>query len=166
MQTADSIEARNSEPKQPESSPQNTPKPSPADRIAPWRWQKGFCPNPSGRPKRDRAAEIAREVFERNPEAVYQAMAKALVKGNAYAFKELAERGFGKLVEKKEVTGKDGGPLEFKEVDESELSERIRALERDLGLAAAIDEAGRVGSAAAGAAKTNGKAKDSELLPR
>jgi phage terminase small subunit len=55
-----------------------------------------------------------------------------------------------------EITGKADG----------DLSERIAQLERDLGLAAAIDDAGRTASAQTGTRPTNGEAKDSELLPR
>lgn len=77
------------------------------ERIKPWRWQKGQCPNPGGRPKRDVAAEIARATFEKNPETIYQGLAKRLVGGDPYAFKELAERGYGKLTDKVELTSTD-----------------------------------------------------------
>jgi hypothetical protein len=166
MRTAASIEAQHSETGN--DNPENRKSQLRAERIeriTPWRWQKGFCPNPAGRPKRDRAAEIAREVFEENPELVYTALTKALAKGNAYAFKELADRAYGKLVERKELTGANGGPLEFKETNESELNERIAQLERDLGLAGAIDEAGRIGSAQARASETAGAKKDTTVLP-
>lgn len=79
-----------------------------ATRIAPWKWQKGQSGNPGGRPKDDVAKQIAQAVFEQNPEAIYAAMSKALTKGNAYVFKELAERAFGKLKETHEVQGLDG----------------------------------------------------------
>ena len=107
MRTAETIEANKVQNETTQSGPANTPKVSPAARIAKWQWPKGFCPNPSGRPKRDRASEIAQEVFEKNPEAVYSAMAKALLKGNAYAFSQLADRGYGKLKEKLELSGTD-----------------------------------------------------------
>ena len=58
------------------------------------------------------------------------------------------------------------GTLEVMKGDDTDLTKRIADLERDLGLAGAIDEAGRIGSAQAGTGPTNGKAKDSELLPR
>ena len=165
MQTSDSIEARAAA----ETAAQNTQsvtqkKKSKAARIAPWKWPKGFCPNPGGRPKRDRAAEIAREVFESNPEAVYKALGRALLKGNAYAFTQLAERAYGKLVQKQELTGKDGGPLEVQESNDTDLSKRIADLERDLGLAGAIDQAGRVGSTQAGAGTKDDAAKDTPIL--
>lgn len=162
MQTADSIEARNSQDIAGNSA-ENSGK---APHLKPYQFQPGQSGNPSGRPKHDTARDIARKIFENNPEAVYAALGKALLKGNAYAFKELAERAYGKLIEKRELTGANGGPLEFKEIDESDLNTRIAQLERDLGLAGAIDEAGRIGSAQAGAGAPAAETKAEELLPR
>ena len=75
------------------------------DKIKPYQWAKGFCPNPSGRPKNDLAKEIAQAVFAQDPEAIRAAMEKALLKGNAYVFKELADRGYGKVSDKLEMSG-------------------------------------------------------------
>src|SRR5580693_9828098 len=161
MRTADTI-AQQSEARS-EHAPKQ-PKRELPQRLIDFQWKKGQSGNPGGRPKRDFAAEFARKILEANGDEnllnqYANGFAKQLRKGNAYTFKELAERGFGKLVEKKELTGANGGPLEFKEVDELELNERIAQLERDLGLARTIDEAGRIGSAAAGESKANGKAE-------
>lgn len=112
-----------------------------ANLVAPW--PKGVSGNPGGRPKVDLAAEVARAVFSENKEAIYAAMSKALLSGNAYSFDVIASRGFGKLKESKEVTHLHG------DTPDSELHERISQLERDLGLAREIDEAGRVGIAQA-----------------
>ena len=60
-------------------------------------WPRGVSGNPSGRPRHDISAEIARAVFEQNPEAIYRAMLKALKKGNARTFAILAERAYGKV---------------------------------------------------------------------
>ena len=49
-------------------------------------------------------------------------------------------------------------------VEDNDLANRVAELERDLGLAAEIDHAGRVGIAAAGAGPTNGKAKVADVL--
>lgn len=98
-------------------------------RIAAWKWQPGQSGNPSGRPKHDLAAEIARAVFENNAEALYKAYTKAALKGNAYAFKELADRAFGKLKERHEV---EIGP--YKDLSDEELQKRIADLERKLGV--------------------------------
>lgn len=75
-------------------------------------WQPGQSGNPEGRPKNDLAREIAQAVFTQNAELIYAAMAKAILSGSPYAFKELAERGFGKLKEIKELSGPEGGPIQ------------------------------------------------------
>ena len=82
----------------------------PVSRIP---WPKGVSGNPGGRPKRDLAAEIARAIFEKNPKAIEDAMLRALRRGDANTFRVLAERGFGKLPQTKEVTGSDGQPVEI-----------------------------------------------------
>ena len=76
-------------------------------------WKPGHSGNPAGRPKRDLSAEIARAVFEQNPELIYRAMLRALKKGNAKTFAILAERGYGKLTK----------PVEF--ADQDLLAERL-----------------------------------------
>lgn len=158
MQTANSIEARNSEPEETESSTENS-KSEKAPQLRPYHFKPGQSGNPGGRPKMDEAAKIARAVFENNPAAVYQAMAKALLKGNAYAYSQLADRAYGKLKESVEVTHLE------QDTPDADLSKRIADLERDLGLAREIDEAGRVGITKARAGKTKRKTKDTELLP-
>jgi hypothetical protein len=88
---------------------------------------------------------------------------KQLTKGNAYTFKELAERGYGKLKETHEhIEG---------ETPDTDLAERVAALERDL-YPAVYPVLTREASEAAGAAKpqggtekTNGEAKDPDVLP-
>lgn len=118
----------------------------------------GEVRNPGGRPKRDIAADIARAVFETSEAEAILAFRKALLNGNAYTFKELAERGYGKLQEKKEVTHV------YQEVPDADLSKRIADLERDLGYAGAIDEAGRIGIAQAGTGAADRKPEDSPVL--
>ncbi len=65
-------------------------------------WKPGESGNPSGRPKRDQASEIAQAIFEKNPEKIYEAMGKALLSGNAQVFRELAIRAFGNVTERHE----------------------------------------------------------------
>jgi hypothetical protein len=101
-----------------------------ATRIASWRWKPGQSGNPTGKAGRnDLAAEIARAVFESQPEALFKAFSKALLRGNAYAFKELADRAFGRLKERIEV---DRGP--YADMSEQDLQQRVRELEDKLGV--------------------------------
>lgn len=157
-QTADTIEARNL----PENDAHGSLESSEGKyaHLAPFQFKPGQSGNPGGRQKNDTAADIARAIFRNNPEAVYKALGKALLKGNAYAFTQLADRAFGKLKESVEVTHPES------EIPDADVNKRIADLERELGLARAIDEAGRAGIAQAGASKTNGKAKDTDLLPQ
>ena len=61
------------------------------------RFKPGQSGNPGGRPKIDVAAEIARRAFEKDPEAIAEAMHKQLKKGNPKVFTACGERGYGKL---------------------------------------------------------------------
>jgi hypothetical protein len=97
-------------------------------RIAAWAWKPGQSGNPNGRPKHDLAAEVARAIFENNPDMVYKAFCKAIAKGNAYAFQVLADRGYGKL---KETIHAEIGPYHG-QTDE-ELRKRLHELEQKLG---------------------------------
>lgn len=158
MRTKESIEAQASV-KTPEKSAELTGKAlGRKNLVAPWK--PGQSGNPGGRPKDDVAQIIARKVFEQNPELIYKAFASALAKGGAFAFQVLSDRAYGKLKESKEVNHT------YNETADADLAERIAALERDLGLAGEIDQAGRAGITQARAEKTNGAAKDHDLLPR
>ena len=119
-------------------------------------WPKGVSGNPGGLPGFDVAAHLARTVIEENREAIYEGLSKAAMTGNAYVFKELAERGYGKMKESLEITRNT--------VKDADIDKRITELLRDLGLARAIDETGRVEVAHAGAGPTNGKAKVADVL--
>src|ERR1700679_808320 len=71
-------------------------------KVAPW--PKGVSGNPGGLPGYDVSAQLARAVIEENREAIYIGLAKAAITGNAYVFKEVSERGYGKLKETLDVT--------------------------------------------------------------
>ena len=79
-------------------------------------------------------------------DAAFAGFTKQLAKGNAYAFTQLAERGYGKLVQKQELTGKDGRPLEITEMSDANLAKRMAELERELGLTRRIDEGVETGN--------------------
>lgn len=73
--------------------------------AVPYKWKPGQSGNPSGRPKRDLASELAVDLFLDNPDVIYKAMLAAMERGDARVFQILAERGFGKLTEKVEHSG-------------------------------------------------------------
>ena len=81
------------------------------------------------------AAEVARAIFENNPDMVYKAFAKAIAKGNAYAFQVLADRGYGKL---KESIQHEISP--YHDMSEDQLRERISQLEQELGISSTAPE--------------------------
>lgn len=70
-------------------------------------YPKGVSGNPTGMPGYDVAAEIARATITEFKEEAFAGLGKQLAAGNAYAFKELAERGYGKLADKLHVSGLD-----------------------------------------------------------
>jgi hypothetical protein len=92
-------------------------------------WPKGVSGNPAGRPKNDISVEIARAVFENNPEAIYQGMVRALKKGNARVFKVLADRAYGKVKEQVEFGLGD----DLSAMSNAELNARIIELTASLG---------------------------------
>jgi hypothetical protein len=96
-------------------------------RIAPWKWKPGQSGNPTGKGRHDLAAEIARAFFEQNAEALYRAFCKTPMKGNAYAFKELADRAYGRM---KETIAHERSPLS--DVSTPDLEAQIRELEAKL----------------------------------
>ena len=91
-------------------------------------WPKGVSGNPGGRPRRDLSAEIAQAVFENNRDAIYQAMARELCKGNPATFKVLADRAYGTVKQTLELQ------QSYEQIEDADLEERIRELERKLGL--------------------------------
>lgn len=105
-------------------------------------WPKGVSGNPGGRPKGDLSSEIARAVFENNPQMIYQAMARELMRGNPRVFRVLADRAYGKVKAQVEVeVGASEAIVERLEagrrraleaMSDAELSQRQEQLEREL----------------------------------
>jgi hypothetical protein len=112
-------------------------------------WPKGVSGNPAGRPKCDISSEIARAVFENNPEAIYQGMVRMLKKGDARVFKVLADRAYGKVKQNVELDPSEAlveqlqaaRQRALERLSDDAINEQIRQLERELGYAPSIDEA-------------------------
>jgi Family of unknown function (DUF5681) len=104
-------------------------------------WPKGVSGNPAGRPKNDISVEIARAVFENNPEAIYRGMARRLMKGDARVFKVLAERAYGRVKEQVEVGLTEqiverlqaGRRRVLSHLSDTEITEQIDRLRAELG---------------------------------
>lgn len=131
MRNAESIEASSALKQDASEQPSEQPKRGKADHLREFCWKKGQSGNPGGRPKRDYAAELSRAIIEENPQELYNALL-GQAKKSAYAFQVLSERAYGKLKEVREVTGKDGGPIEFAEMTETDIQARIGQLEEQL----------------------------------
>ena len=71
----------------------------------------GISGNPGGLPGYDVAAALARAAIEGFQKEAYEGFGKQLAAGNAYCFKELAERGYGPKPQQHQITGADGGPI-------------------------------------------------------
>ena len=95
-------------------------------------WPKGVSGNAGGRPKNDVGREIAQAVLENNREAICRALRKALLRGNAYVFRVLADRAYGKVSHKVELSGRGGGPVEHRGMTEDELRARIKQLKAEI----------------------------------
>jgi hypothetical protein len=70
-------------------------------------WKKGECPSPGRKHKHDVAAAFARAVIEGTVDQAFQGFARQLANGNAYTFKELAERGYGPMKQHIQFTAND-----------------------------------------------------------
>ena len=66
-------------------------------------WAKGESGNPGGLPGTDLAAKYAREFFERHPRGITKAMIEELKGLNGYSWTQLADRAYGRVVEKHQI---------------------------------------------------------------
>jgi hypothetical protein len=167
MRTKETIEASQTETQKPDHESGKKPlsgrERALANLIAPWTSET--APRNGGRPKKDMAQEIAKKVFEDNPELIYKACVEQLGRGGAFAFQVYSDRAYGKLKETKEVHTFEG------DTADNELQERVAQLERECypalypSLTREAGEAAGTGSTPSGTQKANGAAKDPDLLP-
>jgi hypothetical protein len=83
-------------------------------------WKRGQSGNPGGRPKRKPITEAYAQMLE-DPELckqIAQAVVMQILKGNAQVLKEFTDRVEGKVAERTEVSGPEGGAIEGKFVVE------------------------------------------------
>lgn len=96
--------------------------------LEPHQFKKGKSGNPLGKPKgiRNRST-IVREIIEAvldGDHAVVDGMTKAIVEkamsGDVSAYRELMDSAYGKIADKSEITGAKGGPIETKNLSQTD----------------------------------------------
>src|ERR1043165_5658892 len=83
--------------------------------------------NPNGRPKGSRnRSTIVREIIEATIEGqewvdvMTKSIVEKAVSGDVSAYRELMDSAYGKVADKSEITGKDGGPIETKDLTKTD----------------------------------------------
>ena len=99
-------------------------------------WKKGQSGNPKGRPKGPSLVDALKKVLqEMGEEETLKKLARAWVgqsaKGNAVFFKELIERLDGKVAQKTELSGAEGGPVEVRKWSTAEVWAAYESALRD-----------------------------------
>lgn len=86
------------------------------EELRPHCWKPGQSGNPGGRPKKKLVDELLTELLEASESGEARLIAKKLIalakKGDTVAAKLVAERTQGKPMQKVEVSGADGGPIQ------------------------------------------------------
>lgn len=105
----------------PQHQAKNRRKPPPVET----RFKKGQSGNPGGRPKGDGLTSMLRKYMaEKDPsgkstwgERICMALVRKAAKGNVQAFEKLADRVEGKVRDRVEITGAEGGSIVFEIVE-------------------------------------------------
>jgi hypothetical protein len=81
------------------------------NKIGP-RYKKGESGNPSGLPGVNISERIARTALAEYETETVKGLGKKLSKGDVSVFQALSDRADGRVVQKQEITGGNGGPIE------------------------------------------------------
>ena len=78
-------------------------------------WPKGFCPNPGGRPKAAHdIVALARQYTDKAIAALYEALDDPRTR--VAAAQALLDRGYGRAIQRQELSGPDGAPIQVQQV--------------------------------------------------
>ncbi len=101
-------------------------------------WPKGISGNPGGRPRKTPLTDVCRELLGKPvpndrsgrtyAEAIAERLAKKALAGDVRAAREIADRAEGKARQAMELTGQDGGPLEFENMTDEQIERRFEEL--------------------------------------
>ena len=91
---------------------ENTPR---ARKLPSTAWKKGFCPNPGGRPKAAHdIVALARQYTDKAIAALYEALDDPRTR--VAAAQALLDRGYGRAIQRQELSGPDGAPIQVQQV--------------------------------------------------
>jgi hypothetical protein len=112
------------------------------ENLKPYRFRKGQSGNPGGRPRNpisDAARRLASQRFKEDKEKrtwaeiMVLGVAKQAAKGNVQAFAVLADRIEGKVTNKTELSGPQGGAIQIEPMSREENELRINVILAKIG---------------------------------
>ena len=100
-----------------------------------FRWKKGQSGNPKGRPKGRTLADRLANKLDANDGELAEMLVKVLIreagKGKFQHMREIFDRIDGRVTEKREITGAEGGPIEIGDAKQSLLDKLAHIAESE-----------------------------------